>query len=102
MVKYTTTSLIELLSKFPKDLQIETDLAFMWNYPEELKQWADDNDIDINTDENFFDMTIEHATDLCIFEGSWQKGNVSDVDGKYGKFFKDIKEDINERKNKES
>ena len=35
-MKYTTTSLIEILKKFPKDLPIETQLAFMWNYPDEL------------------------------------------------------------------
>ena len=36
MTEFTTTSLIEFLLKFPKDLPIETELACMWNYPEEI------------------------------------------------------------------
>lgn len=91
MVKHTTTSLIELLSKFPKNLPIETELALMWNYPEELLEGQDRNS------KEFFDLSIENATDLCIFEGSWDKGNVSDVDGKYKEFFKVIQDDINEK-----
>lgn len=29
---------------------------------------------------------MNHATNLCIFEGNWEKGNVSNVDGVFEKF----------------
>lgn len=44
------------------------------------------------TIEEFRDLTMNHATDLCIFEGNWEKGNVSNVDGVFEKFQK-IKQD---------
>lgn len=80
-MKYTTTSLIEVLEKFPKDLPIETELSFMWNYPDEFR-----SSMEILSEEEFIELTQKNATNLCIFEGSWEKGNVSDVDGKFEKF----------------
>ena len=82
MTKYTTTSLIEVLKKFPKDLPIETELAFMWNFPEELREGIKD----INSEE-FQESTMKNATDLCIFEGDWETG-ISDVNGKFEEFRK--------------
>ena len=82
-MKYTTTSLIEILKKFPKDLPIETQLAFMWNYPDELLDKQDKL-----SNDDFKELTMKHATDLCIFEGSWEKGNVSDVDNKLKEYQK--------------
>lgn len=83
MSKFTTTSLIDFLEKFPKDLPIETELAIMWNYPDELIT----EDVDTGSDE-FTLTTMENATDICIFEGDWGTGNVSDVDGKFEEFQK--------------
>lgn len=91
MTQYTTTSLIEILSKFPKDLPIETELALMWNYPDKLRDKMDSMD-----SEEYVEFTMNHATDLCIFEGSWDKGNVSDVDGKFEKFQKVINKEESE------
>lgn len=86
MTKYTTTSLIETLKEFPKDLPIETELALLWNYPDNLK-----TKMDTMSKEEFFTLTQENATDLCIFEGSWEKDNISDVDGKFEEFYKNNK-----------
>lgn len=83
MTEYTTTGLIEILKKFPKDLIIETELALMWNYPEELLKQMDNM-----TEEEFKELSMANATGLCIFEGSWEKGNVSNVDGKFEEFQK--------------
>ncbi|MBO6274243.1 MAG: hypothetical protein J6M91_01655 [Methanobrevibacter sp.] len=85
MTEFTTTSLIEFLLKFPKDLPIETELACMWNYPEEILEKMEDMSA-----EEFREFSMNKATDLCIFEGSWEKGNVSNVDGKFEKFQKII------------
>lgn len=74
-MKFTVKSLIEMLSKFPEDLKIITELSFLWNYPDELR----DNGMDIDSDE-FRDLTMANATELLIFEGSWEKDNISDVD----------------------
>ncbi|MBQ2651917.1 MAG: hypothetical protein IJF83_00020 [Methanobrevibacter sp.] len=82
-MKYTVSEFIELLNKFPEDLPIETDLSLMWNYPEELKSKKDSM-----ADEEFVRYTQENATDLCIFEGSWERGNISDVDGKLEKYLR--------------
>lgn len=87
MTKYTTTSLIEILEEFPEDLPIETELALLWNYPDDLR-----NEMGNMSNEEFLILTQENATDLCIFEGSWEKGNVSDVDGKFKEFYTDQKE----------
>ena len=87
MTKYTTTSLIETLKEFPEDLPIETELALLWNYPDNLKKTSEDM-----SDEEFIRLTQENATDLCIFEGSWETGNVSNVDGKFEEFYTDKNE----------
>lgn len=75
-MKYTILELIELLKLFPEELTIETDLAFMWNYPEHLKQKKDSL-----TEEGFAELTMMNATNLCIFEGDWNK-RVSDLEGR--------------------
>ena len=93
MVKYTVKSLIDELSRFPADLNIETELSLMWNYPFELLEVYDDTDTD-----DFEDLTCRNAVNLCIFEGSWDD-SISDIDGKYNEFYKpcgdgvEIKED---------
>lgn len=83
MTKYTVNDLIKELEKFPKNLPIETELAFMWNYPKELLDIYENYN-----DEEFILLTQNNATDLCIFEGSWEKDNISDVDGKLKEFLK--------------
>lgn len=83
MTKFTTTSLIKLLKEFPKDLPIETELSLLWNYPDELRKYYDKIPYD-----EYEELTIQKATDLCIFEGSWEKDNISDVDGKLKEFLK--------------
>lgn len=86
-MRYTIEEFINILNKFPKDLKIETELALMWNYPDDILEYQDQ----ISTEE-FRDLTMNHATDLCIFKGNWEKGNVSNVDGVFEKFQK-IKQD---------
>ena len=79
MTKYTTTSLIEVLKQFPDDLPIETELSLLWKYSDDL--------INKNvSDEEFELSTKKNATALCIFEGSWEKDNISDVDNKLKDF----------------
>ena len=82
-MKYTVEELIRILSNFPSDLKIETELALMWNYPDEIKEFMDSM-----SEEDFLEYTMNQATDLCIFEGSWEKNNISNIDGKYEKFAK--------------
>lgn len=84
-MKYTIKELIEILSNFPSDLKIETELALMWNYPDEIKE-----SMDSMSEKDFLEYTMNQATDLCIFEGSWEKNNISNIDGKYEKFVKRI------------
>ena len=86
-MKYTTTSLIKELEKFPEDLVIETELAMMWNYDDKYKEYMKSM-----SPELFKEFTQSVAIDLCIFEGSWEKGNVSDVDGIFKKFQKIVEE----------
>ncbi|WP_407415770.1 hypothetical protein [Methanobrevibacter sp.] len=70
-MKYTTTSLIEVLSKFPKDLEIDTELSFLFNYPKEL-----DHLTDTMTRNEFIDLARSKATNLCLLEGSWEDGTI--------------------------
>lgn len=72
ILRYTTTSLIELLSKFPKDLEIDTELSFLFNYPRELNHLQD-----TMTRDEFVDLARRKATKLCLLEGSWEEGTVS-------------------------
>ena len=80
MTKFTTTSLIRLLEEFPDDLPIETELALMWNYDDDFINVGD------YTNEELEKYSRRNANSLCIFEGDWSKGNVSDVDGKFKEF----------------
>ena len=75
MTKYTTTSLIKELKKFPEDTPIETDLAFIFNYN---NIWCDcfKNEM---SDNEFLDFCKMTATDIAIFEGSWEEDNISDI-----------------------
>lgn len=70
-MRYTTTSLIEVLSKFPKDLEIDTELSFLFNYPKELDHLSD-----TMTRREFIDLARRKATKLCLFEGSWEDGTI--------------------------
>lgn len=78
MTKYTTTSLIKELEKFPEDLPIETELAMVYNY-------NDDKVIEETSGKTFkdmdevYDIYSKHATELAIFEGSWEEDNISDL-----------------------
>lgn len=85
-MRYTVESLIERLKKFPEDLKIETELAFLWEYPEELKDIRNGY-----SEEYFAELTQMKATRLYIFEGDWEKGSVSDVDGKLKDKMKEMK-----------
>ena len=71
MTKYTTTSLIKELEKFTEDLPIETELAMVYNYDDD-KVLAESRDTyeDI---QDVFDDYAKHATELAIFEGSWEE-----------------------------
>lgn len=70
-MRYTTTILIELLKKFPKDLEIDTELSFLFNYPKEL-----DHLTDTMTRKEFIDLARSKATKLCLLEGSWEDGTI--------------------------
>lgn len=74
MTKYTTTSLIEELKKFPKDTPIKTDLAFIFNYNNMCDFFKNEM-----SDDEFLDFCKKTATDVAIFEGSWEEDNISDI-----------------------
>lgn len=38
-MRYTIEEFINILNKFPKDLKIETELALMWNYPDDILEY---------------------------------------------------------------
>lgn len=73
-MKFTVGSLIKELEKFPEDLEIVTELSFLWNYPDSLMESED-----VGSD-GFEDLSKANADELLIFEGSWEKDNISDVD----------------------
>lgn len=79
---YTVGELIEELNKFPKDLEILTELSMMWNFPKEIKTKIDELDYD-----DYVRLTQKEAYELLIFEGSWEKDNISDVDDLFWKHF---------------
>lgn len=74
MTKYTTTSLIEELKKFPEDTPIKTDLAFIFNYNNMCDCFKNEM-----SDDEFLDFCKKTATDVAIFEGSWEEDNISDI-----------------------
>lgn len=72
MTKYTTTSLIEFLEKFPVDTPIKNDLALMWKWDDThltLSKTLDEDD--------FKELSISKAIFLCIFEGDWEADSVT-------------------------
>ena len=79
---YTVEELIRELNKFPKDLKIATDLSFMFNYPDSLYDAKKVNNI------KYINTLKKNATNLCIFEGSWDKDNIADVDNLIPKLLK--------------
>lgn len=78
MTKYTTTSLIKELEKFPTDTPIETELAFIFNYDSD-KVIEECSGKTYETETELFETYKKYATELAIFEGSWEKDNISDV-----------------------
>lgn len=74
MTKYTTTSLIAELEKFPEDTPIRTELAFIYNYDPICDFLKGDM-----SDKAFLEYTKSRARDLAIFEGSWKNDNISDL-----------------------
>ena len=69
--------LIEILNKFPKDTPLITESSLIWKYPDELKKLQDNMSF-----EEYSDLTMSKAYCLGIFEGSWEKDNISNVEGK--------------------
>lgn len=93
MTKYTTTSLIEELKKFPEDTPIETDLAFIFNYNNMCNFFKNEM-----SDDEFSDFCKKTASDIAIFDGSWEEDKISDIIDEYEAYI----EQINKKKEKES
>lgn len=74
MTKYTTTSLIEELKKYPEDTPIKTDLAFIYHYNDMCDVFRNEM-----SDDEFLDFCKKTATDIAIFEGSWEDDILSDL-----------------------
>lgn len=77
----TVGELVNLLNQFPQDCELVTELALIWDYPDDLKR----SNVKVHTDE-FTNKTIKYATRVGIFEGSWSKNNISNVNGKLEEF----------------
>lgn len=77
MANHTVGSLMKLLEQFPKDLPITNEISLIWFYPDELEYLKEENDYSV---EEYQKLTREHSTDLCIFEGSWENGDIVDKD----------------------
>lgn len=78
MTKYTTTSLIKELEKFPEDLPIETELAMVYNYDDD-KVIEETSGKTFKDEDELYGIYSKHATELAIFEGSWEEDNISDL-----------------------
>ena len=78
MTKYTTTSLIKELEKFPEDLPIETELAMVYKYDDD-KVIEETSGKTYNDIKELCDDYAKYATELAIFEGSWEEDNISDL-----------------------
>lgn len=75
MTKYTTTTLIEELQKYPEGTPIRTELAFIYHYNDLCHFFREEDE----SDEDFLTYCKSTASDLCIFEGSWEEDNLSDL-----------------------
>lgn len=78
MTKYTTTSLIKELEKFPKDLPIDTELECVYNYDDE-KVFSEVLGVQFENEEEMFNVFKKYTTRLAIFEGNWEDDNISDL-----------------------
>ena len=78
MTEYTTTSLIKELEKFPENLPIKTELAMIYNYDSD-KVIEECSGKEYDNEEELFDQYRKYATELAIFEGSWEDDNISDL-----------------------
>ena len=75
MTKYTTTTLIEELQKYPENTPIRTELALLYHYNDLCHFFREEDE----SDEDFLNYCKSTASDLCIFEGSWEEDNLSDL-----------------------
>lgn len=75
MTKYTTTTLIEELQKYPENTPIHTELAFLYRYNDLCHFFRKEDE----SDEDFLNYCKSTTSDLCIFEGSWEDDNLSDL-----------------------
>ena len=82
-MKFTVKSLIEMLQDFPEDLEIITELSFLWNFPDSVRDKMGELPY-----EEYEVLTKNNADELLIFEGSWEKDNISDVEGILKEYYK--------------
>lgn len=75
MTKYTTTTLIEELQKYPENTPIRTELAFIYRYNDLCHLFRGEYE----SNKDFLNYCKSTASDLCIFEGSWEEDNLSDL-----------------------
>ena len=66
MTKYTTTELIKVLEKFPKNTPISNDLCMIWDFPDEIKNSK-------SFKNNPIVYSQKNATGLGLFEGDWKQ-----------------------------
>lgn len=84
-MKYKVGELIAKLAKFPLDLEISTELAMMMNYPDKIYEKYKDL-----PDDALDAIACASATNLCIFEGNWDKGvdSISNLNGDFERYQK--------------
>lgn len=75
MTKYTTTTLIKELQKYPENTPIRTELAFIYRYNDLCHLFREEDE----SDEDFLNYCKSTASDIAIFEGSWEDDNLSDL-----------------------
>lgn len=73
-MKYSMKELIEMFMHFPEDMICDVDLAFMWDYDDDVVQYHK------NLSQNDFEqLTMSYANTLYVFKGDWEKENLLDM-----------------------
>ena len=85
MSKYTTTSLIEELEKYPEHTMIQTELAFIYKYNDMCDLFRND----CWSENEFLDYCKKNASEVAIFEGSWDTDEISDLNNIMPKYVDD-------------
>ena len=72
-MRVTVKELKEILDTFPETLTVSNEISLFWTFPDNLREKQEQL-----SEEDYLYLTRMNATELCLFEGSWEEDTIVD------------------------